>query len=418
MDSLNVGVAEKESHVSPARELRVMIARQPIYNNRMGIFGYELLFRSAKMELSGLSDDQATSQVLNSALMDFDFKELVCGRNAVINITRLFAEEIVNYPLVPQNTVLDFPDDIEFDDQLIENVMRLRRRGYKISLGGFKLLRRASKILPMADIYRVNVRQLSPDILDKFVDRLKVFRNLSLLALKVETVDEYKRYSNAGFHYLQGYFLSRPRVFETRELPTNRLAVLNLLAKINDESATLKELERIISSDVAMSFKLLKLVNSSFFGFVHEVRSIQHAVVLLGRDEIKRLVSVFTLSQTADQPIAMIEFAFMRAKLCELIAERAGKKSPGYYTVGMFSALDILMQQPMAELIKKLPFSPEISSAILNHSGHMGRMLSLVKSIELGRYEPSLNPDIEESWVNDSYLKAVRWTHELMQSFD
>lgn len=418
MDSLSTGVLEKDVRTKPARELRVMIARQPIYNNRMGIFGYELLFRSAELELAGLSDDVATSQVLNTALMDFDFNELVCGRNAVINITRLFAEEIVNYPLVPQNTVLDFPDDIEFDDQLIDNITRLRRAGYKISLGGFKLLRRASSILPLADIYRVNVRRLSPDVVDKFVDRLSVFHNVSLLALKVETVEEYKRYSNAGFHYLQGYFLSRPRVFEARELPTNRLAVLNLLAKINDDSATLPELERIISSDIAMSFKLLKLVNSSFFGFVHDVRSIQHAVVLLGRDEIKRLVSVFTLSQTVDQPIAMIEFAFMRAKLCELIAQKAGKQSPGYYTVGMFSALDILMQQPMPDLIKKLPFSPEIADAILHHSGHMGRMLSLVKSIELGSYQPSLSPDIQESWVNESYLKAVRWTHELMQSFD
>lgn len=398
----------------PASEQKVMVARQPIYNVQMGVFGYELLFRSTDSNSKGFNPTQATAQVLASTVLNFGLDELVLNRKAVINVTRVFLDVISDIPLPPDRIVLDIPDNIAIDSTLVTRLEELRSMGYGLSVGGLANLKRLQPILPLADIFRIDVHKVNVNLLDALIKFLRRHDNLALQALKIETMEEYRFYCDKGFNYLQGYFLGRPRKYVSGDLPANKLAILHLLALVHSMSTETQELEQEITRDVSLSYKLLKLINAPFFGVAREVDSIKQAIVLLGRNEIRNWVSLLALGGLNDQPIATLEIAFLRAKLCELLAEKAGLPKDSYFTVGMFSALDMLMKQPIESILAKLPLSEEVKTAILEKQGMLGNALSCALAIENADWADIDFANLNQEDLSGVYRKAIQWSGNVM----
>jgi len=389
-----------------------MIARQPVYNNQMGVFGYELLFRppaDGKRYKSG----EATAHVLSAAVLGTGLDELVYKRQAIINITRAYVEVMPQMQLPPTQVVLDLPDNIQSDPKLLANLSGLREMGFSLSVGGLSTLK-DQRLLSIADNYRVDVKKVNSEQLGKLTRYLRRFGNLSLRALKIESLDEYDLYCGAGFDYFQGYFLGSPRVHKVRELSVARVAIMDLLAAANNLDTSVEKLEEKIVRDVSLSFKLLKLVNSPFFGVPQEVDSVKRAVVLLGRDEIRKLVSLLALSGSSDGPPAAIEIALQRARICELLAEKAGMSSESFFTVGMFSALDVLMEQPINAIIAKLPLSDVVKDAILERSGLLGEALSCALAIENARWSEMHFAGLDDQDLAAVSREAMQWTHSVV----
>jgi EAL and modified HD-GYP domain-containing signal transduction protein len=215
---------------------------------------------------------------------------------------------------------------------------------------------------------------------------------------------------------LQGYFLGKPREYVTRELPVNKFAILQLLAVIHKADTSTKELEEHITRDVTLSYKLLKLINAPFFGVAREVESVKHAIVLLGRDEIRKWVSLLVLRGLSDEPVAMIETAMLRAKYCELLASKAKLPQDSYFTVGMFSALDMLMQQPLGSILAKLPLNDAVNDAILQHKGSMGRALSCALAVENAQWSAIAFETLDPDDMLNAYREAIQWTDRLIKT--
>lgn len=400
--------------------LDVMVARQPIYNRRMGVFGYELLFRSPDMPSSIQTEHQATrasAQVLTNAILTFDLNDLVCKRNAVINVTREIIQTIGDLPLPATQIILDLPDNITIDDDLIVKLKALQKTGYRISAGGLEKLKYLQPVLEFADIFRIDVHHIKDDQLDKVIRFLRNFRQLSLLAANIETIEEHRLYCDRGFDYLQGYFLSAPREYVSRDLPANKVAILTLLATVHSVDAEVDDIEMIFTQDVSLSYKLLKLINSPFFGVSQTVNSVRQAIVILGRSEIRRWISLLALSNIDDEPVAKIEIALLRARLCEMLAVRAGLPSDSYFTVGMFSALDLLMQINIDNILVKLPLGDEIKSAILDHQGIQGEALSCTLAIEKADWKNFKFQRLTHREIVDTFRDAVQWTNQVINSF-
>jgi len=409
-----------QATASPASELDAMVARQPIYNNRMGVFGYELLFRSPGAPTSIETEKeatQATAQVLTNSTLTFDLNELVCNRNAVFNVTREFLDTIRDLPLPTEQIILDLPDDITVDNSLIAKLKALKTAGFRLSVGNVGNLRNLQPVLQFADIFRIDVHQIKGNQLDKLIKFLRNFRQLSLLALKIETMEEYRLYCDKGFDYLQGYFLSSPREYVSRDLPANKIAILTLLATVHNADTELGEIEKTITQDVALSYKLLKLINSPFFSVGRKVDSVRQAIVLLGRNEIRSWVSLLALSNMSDEPVAMIEIALLRARLCEKLAVRAKLPNDGYFTVGMFSALDMLMKSPISHILAKLPLSDEVKAAILQHQGLQGEALSCALAVEKAEWPNFKFHGLNRREIVDTFRDAVQWTNQVINSF-
>jgi len=394
-------------------EQSLMIARQPLYNCQMGVFGYELLFRIRTDHPRHVSPAEATAHVLTTALLSTGLEELVYNRIAIINVTRAFIDVMPQVQLPPERIMLDIPDNVRVDDALIGNLRNLKKAGYGLSVGGFGSLREP-RLLAVADSFRVDVKQLYVDQLDRLTKFLRRHRNLSLRALRIENLEEYDQYRTRGYDLFQGYFLGSPRTHKVRDLSVNKLAIMDLLAAVHNLDTPIEVLEEKIMRDVSLSFRLLKLVNSPFFGVASEVDSVKRAIVLLGRDEIRKLVSLLALSSINDQPVAMIEIALFRARTCELLGRRVGISPEGCFTVGMFSALDVLMEQPIDKIVSKLPLSENVRTAILDREGIMGEALSCALAMEAAEWSKIQFSELAEQDLFGISDEAHRWTNQVV----
>lgn len=394
----------------------VMVARQPVYNQNLGIYAYEFLFRCNNRTIDTIDATDASGEVLSNFIFHFNMEDMMCGRKAILNTTPEFLSTILNMPLPAKKIILDITEDTPIDKEILDKLRKLTEKGYEISVGGIKYLDDILTYAEYFDIYRVNSKTVEKSLFLSLPEKFKKCKRINLLATMMETMPEYMQATQKGYEFAQGYFLSHPQEYIEKTLPDNKIAILNLLATVFSDDSTIEELNKIISEDVALSFKLLKLINSPFFSLASNVESIRNALVLLGRTEIRNFAAIITLKDCDDQPLAMIEIALLRAKICELLAESANLDSDGYFTVGMFSALDLLMNAPIKQILDQLPLSNELKDGILLKKGGLGQALECATSIEEGQLEDVNFGELSNTEILKVYHRAIKWSEDLMEA--
>lgn len=397
----------------------VFVGRQPIYNRGLGIYGYELLFRSGvanNAAVGQLSADGATSTTIINSFLEIGLDKLVGNRFAFINLTQQFLFEEDMLPISPKQVVLEVLEDIPVDQRLVDALQRLKAKGFTVALDDYIYNPSHKPIVSLADIIKIDITQLGQKELIQHVKLLRQY-DARLLAEKVETLDEFEFCEKLGFDYFQGYFLSRPRIIKSKSLPSNKLAVLNLISVLQDPNSDTEELEEAISFDVSMSYKILKLINSAFFNFSHKVESIKRAIVILGRRQLSSWASMLALSKLDDRPPEMLHMAMTRAKMCELLAEKAQLKPlDTYFTVGLFSALDILMERDIADVIEPLPLNDEVVDALLRYEGVLGEALRCTKHYEVSDFDNAQFRNLDANDLFVAHVEAVSWANMVVES--
>lgn len=395
----------------------IYVGRQPVYNRELGVYGYELLFRTGQVNAASegfVSSDGATSTTLINTFLEIGLERLVGKRYAFINLSEQFLLEEDSLPISPQQVILEVLEDVPVNLPLLKALKRLSEKGFIIALDDYIYNPAHKPLVAMADIIKLDIKQLTEKQLIKHVNILKKYR-AKLLAEKIETMEEYEFCLQLGFDYFQGYFLSRPRIIKSQSLPTNKVAVLNVLSVLQNPDADTEEIEEAISFDVSLSYKILKLINSSFFSFNREIESIRQAIVLLGRKQLSSWASMIALSRLDDRPSEMVRLAMTRAKMCEMLAEKAGLKSTeSYFTAGLFSALDILMERELADVIKPLPLSEEIVVALLKRQGPIGEAVQCAIAYELAEIETAKFNQLSADDIYVANVEAVSWANMVM----
>ncbi len=409
-----IAVAVRESAESSVEKHRVMIARQPITTPNLGVYGYALLWRVPGGGPGAVSPTEATAQILSTAVLDMGLESLVGNRKAAIGVTRSFLDIITDVQLNPRQIILDLQDGSVIDRAGLDRLEELRALGYGLSVGGLASLKNP-RLLSIANLFRVDTQKVKMPKLGGLLKFLDQYRELSVLALKVETMASFEFHRDLGFDYLQGTFLGKPQDRKAEKLPTSKLSVLHLLAVVNNPETPVEEIERQISPNLSLSFKLLKLVNSSFYGFSTQIDSVKQAVVLLGLYEIRKWTSMLALTVMDDEPPALLEIAILRANLCEKLAEMAGLPKENYFTVGLFSALDLLMKQPIVNLLAQLPLSKAVKEAILEHKGVLGSALSCALAIEDAQWSKIDFMGLGQDDFTDAYRYAIQETSTAMK---
>ena len=393
------------------------IGRQPIFDQHLQVMGYELLYRNSDVSSAAVFDgDQATSQVILNSVVEMGLTRLVGKHHAFINMTRNF---ILNHEMLPPTDgrmVVEILEDVSVDDTLLEAVQSLRARDYVVALDDFVYHPHLQPLVELADIIKIDLTRLEHGQLEQHVKLLHNGR-AKLLAEKIETKEELARCQALGFDYFQGYFLCRPSNMQGKRLPANRLTTLSLLAKLQHPETSLEELEDVIVKDVTLSYKLLKYINSAVFFGRRELSSIRQAIIYLGRNAIKGWATLIALSGIDENPTALIVTALIRAKMCERLAAALGDPDrDAAFTVGLFSALDALMDMPMAELMAALPLAEEVSAALLHREGDLGRLLTTVLHYERGEWERIDCAQLEREDLTGIYLHATEWADETVNT--
>ena len=380
------------------------IGRQPIYDRNNNVYAYELLFRNSEQNFATINDpDLATTQLIVNAVTEFGLDQIVGEHLAFVNLTRNFLTGSFPLPGAESQLVLEVLEDIEIDDEVLQGIMDLKQCGYTIALDDFIFHPHLKPLVEIADIIKLDLMAFDNNELIRHVKELECYP-LKLLAEKIETHEEYEQCRELGFSYFQGYFFSKPNVMKGHKTPANRLALLQLLAKVSDPNIDVAQIEQLIARDVTLSFRLLRYINSSEQAIDKKIDSIQHAIMLLGLGTVRSLAYLIIMSQIDNKPMELFSTALIRAHMCEQIALLIDKKADkaAYFTVGLFSILDAVMDQEMKDIIEQLPLCETISSALLKKDGNMGQALHCAISYEHSEWEK-----IEQSPFNKDVLLRI-----------
>jgi EAL and modified HD-GYP domain-containing signal transduction protein len=385
------------------------VARQPIFDRNLAVFGYELLFRrrpgAGEAEVS--DSEEATSRTLLGSLIEIGLESLVGDALALINVS----DEFVlagHAELAPKERVaLELLEDAKPTPQLVARLRDLREAGYTLALDDFVYDPARRPLLELAHIVKVDVADTPVEELRRALAALPS-AGVALLAEKIEDHATYERCRAAGFDYFQGRFLCRPRTLSAAPIPTDRMSRLELAALLRDPDVALEQLERVIARDLGLSYRLLRYINSAHFALRRRIESIREAVVLLGLRTVKNFATVLALAHIDDTPSELLVTALVRARMCELVAEAQRESPDTAFTVGLFSLVDAIIDRPLDQILDSLPLSPEIGDALLAGSGRYGRMLAAVIAHEGGRFAEAdqLAPNID---LAGAYLAAVTW---------
>lgn len=388
----------------------IYIARQAIYNRKMGVFAYELLYRSGDTSQAPKTFDGtiATTEVLLNAFMEIGFSTLVGRHKAFINLPHSYFMNPTAIPFEPSQVVLEVLENLEVTDQLIEALKDLKSKGYVLALDDYVFEEKWNPVLKLVDIVKVEITGLEQLELEIRCKRLRSHGPQLLLAEKVETLEEYEFCRNIGFDFFQGFFFSRPKVVKGRKLDDNQVVVLRLLQKLNDPNAELAEISRFISHDLGLSYKVLRYVNSAAVGLRQKIESIQHAILLMGLNKIRAWASLMALSGIKGKSSELLNQALIRAMMCEALIKETKRASPeSAFTAGLFSMLDAMLDQELEVVFSQLPLSDEVLSAILRGEGPIGEALSCAIAYERHDWDGMVFTGIARERVQILYWDMV-----------
>jgi EAL and modified HD-GYP domain-containing signal transduction protein len=249
-------------------------------------------------------------------------------------------------------------------------------------------------LLELAHIVKLDVQAMSLSALQEMVDRISSYE-VKLLAEKVETNEEFERTRDMGFSLFQGYFFSKPRIIEGKDIPGSQLQYLQILKLIQDENYDFDKIADLVAHDVSLSYKLIKYVNSAAMRRRVEIKSLQNAVAMVGEVNLRKWLSLIMLSYLAEKkPEELLSLSIQRASFCEQLGDHiAGNMefTRTCFTVGMFSLLDVLLDKPMDDILEELHLSEEITDTLLGMpTGSLAHILLLAKAYERGSWK----------WVN------------------
>lgn len=394
---------------------KIFLARQPIFDKNIQVFGYELLFRDSDTNAANVQDnDIATQNTLINALVEFGLNDLIGSYKGFINLgpQHIFGD----FPFTEyrDRLVLEILESIPIDASLVRAATKLKSLGYTIALDDVFVRPETELLFPIVDIVKVDLSLIPADDLARQIAILRKYPNVKVLAEKVETQDTYKQCRDLGCEYFQGYFFARPKVVAGKRIPEGRVAVLRLIAELQNPNVSVAEIERLIKQDASLSYKLLKYINSAMTGVAQRISNVRQAITLLGLSRIRVLATMLGMAHGNDKPHELLVSALVRARTCELVATRLRLSEPSsLFVVGLFSLLDAMLDQPLDLLMKQLPLAEPIRQAILSHQGDMGQILTQVIAFERGDWNSLGNDPSILRRTREAYMEGLRWTAAL-----
>jgi len=407
---------------------KVFLGRQPILDRKQSIIGYELLFRSADTLHADIGNfANVDSFVISNVLSNFGIHEVLGKHKGFINVTGdLLMSDLLEI-LPREKTVIEILETVELSDALLARCRELKEKGFTLALDDNCYHPDYEPLYEIVDIVKIDVLQTPPDDLKEMVATLSN-RGLTLLAEKVETIEQYNFCHDLGFDLFQGYYFARPAVLNKRKVDVSGVALLKLLELICKD-AEITEIEEAFKHNPNLTYNLLRLVNSVVIGMKEKIRTLRHALVVLGMQQLKRWIqlALFASDKTSAVGNPLLETAATRGRLMEILVStwEPGLQDRDYsdraFMTGVLSLIDVLLGASMEEILNQLNLDEEVRLALLERRGVLGSLLLLTEKLEnmdfvdvsllLNQYHCS-----EEILVS-AQLEAIDWTNCLEEVF-
>ncbi|MDO6565308.1 HDOD domain-containing protein [Amphritea sp. 1_MG-2023] len=394
----------------------VLLARQPIFNKSQDVQAYGLLYRSdnGSMPLE-FSDEQATASVIlnNYAVASSDGKTKRLPLFVKLTQSMLLSNMLPNLP--QDSVIFELLREDGISKELLAVLRERKAQGCKFALTHFTGDKAQIPLLDLMHVVKIDLQRHDDDELKQLVSFCKPYR-VHLLADKVESQEDFRRAVGLGFHLYQGYFLCRPVSIKGKNFGSSKVLVLELLSELNNPAATAQSVEQIVINDPAMTYKILRLVNSAAFSTPKQIESISHAISMIGMDQVKKWATLFLLSGQSNKPVELARVMLIRARMCELLAEMLNyPQTINFFMVGLLSQLDAMMDTDMKVLLDQIPLDNSIKEAILARVNQKGEILTEVQHYERGEWDDMFNL-LERPFYEVAYRHSLQWADQVLMS--
>ncbi|MGB8011250.1 MAG: EAL domain-containing protein [Terriglobales bacterium] len=403
--------AETSSLASPGQRF---VARQPIFDRSQNVFGYEILFRNGVEDYFNADPELAARSTLDSSLL-FGINTLCANRLAFVNCTRdvLFKDLLTLLP--PHRVVAEILETVEPEDRVVAACKRLKAAGYRIALDDFAPNDPRIPLVEFADIIKIDILATKPE------ERAAMMRRFAspkckILAEKLETPQEFHEARDMGFVYFQGYFFCRPELVIGREVPASRLQYMRLLEMVSRSEIDMGELEKTLKREASLSYRLLRYLNSPIFGFALEIKSIRHAMAVLGERELRRWIRLVVTVGAAEQSCSeLVLMGLARARFCELLSTRL-KSDADLFLMGLLSIMDAILEVSMDAILEQLPVDQDIKAVLLGQKSKLRPVYQLMLAQESGEWaqssELAKQLKMSDDEVASTWWEALQWAQQ------
>ena len=393
---------------------KLFIGRQPIFDRSNQVYGYELLFRDGFHPNAAVFEDdrQATATVIHNSMMGLELSDLVGSAKAFINFSESFFEPEVDPCFSSNRIVCEVLETVPVTETTLAGIRRLKQKGFPIALDDFVFKKEFIPFIRLADIIKLDIENVNPNNIPMLVQKIRgvASAHTKVLIERVETKEVHQICLEAGCDYFQGYYFARPEIVTGQQLSVSKLHLFELLRNLSDPDVSLDQLEEIVSKDIGLMHKLVKLAVQHRTPKMPEFDTLRQVLVLFGLKRVQSWASMISLSLSNDVVPEVFNIARTRAIFMRLCAQHEQLPNvESYYLTGMFSLLDVILKKSMEELLTALALNNAIIQGVLKEEGDYGRLLKMVKS-----FERSDSDDLEEVYRH-LYIKALKESHDTQE---
>ncbi len=386
----------------------IYLGRQSLYDRSRELAGFQLLYGHGEADPADLDGGRmASARVMLDTLTGMGLESVVGQHTAFMTVERGFLMEDGPTAPVDPRIVYAFRPDIATDEPLLAALWHLAGDGRRFALDHFDGGEAACQFLAVVDYVSLDAGRLPEGRLRELVAQLRGY-DVKLIAAGIESEEVLELATELDFDLYQGNHFAQPKMLKLRGVPTSRLAVLRLVGKLNDPEATIESVQEVIAQDVSLSYRVLRQINSAAYNLPAPVDSIRRAIMLLGLDAVKALATLLAMAGQEDQLDDLTTTALVRAKMCELLAERqAGVQGEVAFSVGLLSILDVVTQVPLHTVLDSLPLADHVHRALAHHDGPLGTILASALAYERGDWNLVDTSTMMPGEVSEAYFAAV-----------
>lgn len=393
------------------------LARQPIVDSRHQLVAYELLF----VDSEGIGDDASAGiTLIDDILCDLGAEWPLKAKLAFTNIDASTLLSDVATLLPADKTVYEILEPMHFSPELMQKIQSLKQQGYRFALNAFVADAEYEAVQPLANFIKVDGNTVAEQGFASQLRKLKKNPSTKLIAENIESHDLFQQCKEAGCDHFQGYYFTKPVVTQgNKTLNPAQTVVVELMDKVR-AGADIRKIEELFKRDVALTFKLLRYINSAGFGLNVEVQSIRHAVSILGLQPLYRWLSLLLATASANSTApTLTRTAITRGRFCELLsAYNMGRdEQDNLFITGVFSLLDAMMEAPMETILDRVIIPESVAEALIGRKGQYGPILALVEACETRDAKRiaqlAENLVLSPQQVNTAHLQALAWVEQL-----
>lgn len=408
-------------HIRKVILMNVYMARQPIFDTENHVYGYELLYRSNgnQNEYNGVDGDESTADIVTNAFFGLNISDIIGNGKAFINFTANLLKRGVPKMISPDMVVVEVLEKMMMDEQLLGACQELKERGYTLALDDFEYDNSYSELFELGDIVKIDFRTPQKSIEETaYICR---YCNKLMLAEKIESQEELEYAKRLGCSFMQGYFFAKPTIMSKSSitpLPVNFMRVMQLVSQPEPEFSDIVD---VISCDTAMCQRLLRLINSVYFGVRNRVSSIGQALVILGLDYLREWVYLMGMQRiTHSDNVEVMRISCLLAKFCKSLAMMIPEAAPNadaFYLMGLLSMVTYSGERALAQALDEFPLTPEIKNGLMGKGGVYSDVFDMAYSYEKGDWE---NVDkfvekyhLDSSKISEEFVRCVKEAEQI-----